>query len=78
MPQFTCLTPLWQQIAMLPKGDATSAVILGVTPGVRVDISMLNSMLLNQDLCHGFWLAESEAVSQSDAMISVPIRFWPI
>ena len=39
-------------------------------------------MLVNQYLCHGLWLAESEAVSQSDAMMQIlvnslgPGKFW--
>ena len=40
------------------------------TPGIWVTMkcSWFKSMLTNMESSHGFWLAESEAVSQSDAM----------
>ena len=35
---------------------------------------VVKQRLVNQDLCHGLWLAESKAVSQSDAMIQILVN----
>ena len=41
---------------------------------VNFNIKMLKLMLTNMEFCHGFWLAESEAVSQSDAMTQIYVN----
>lgn len=64
-------TPLLLAILQVTEGIHYKITSACVASKLFILLHIKYSMLYTQDLCHGFWLAESEAVSQTDAITQI-------